>query len=340
MFLRLFTRRRLLVTRSVEPRRVRTRNIEDTPTSSPQESSTCRAYCSARQYNLPLAASLLAPSDYKVLSKDTRNFLHLRRNNSDLILLRDGCLVSWGSKDDTADKRILTKLKPAEIDSYEEGLGDGEEMSFVIAPSSNNGDSRVEPGMRGEQIVLPSGRGQSYAQLAFSHGLARSTQLGALEKHLDHYLSSIQTIPIHMMQGRDPPLTAREVMKKHGQLLHTRGLLNLHSDLVDSSPEFYWSRPELGKYFESISRVLDVPLRIRVLNQRLDHASSLIGLMQDHLNTRHGTRMEWIIIALIAVEVIFETVHYLDVLNYVNLVELLGNPYHQPPIQQPPEESI
>jgi uncharacterized Rmd1/YagE family protein len=32
--------------------------------------------------------------------------------------------------------------------------------------------------------------------------------------------------------------------------------------------------------------------------------------MTDHLNHRHGARMEWIIIALIAVEVVFECIHY------------------------------
>ncbi len=103
-----------------------------------------------------------------------------------------------------------------------------------------------------------------YAKLAFSHGIARSTQLGCLENHLDHYLKSIECIPDYMMRGKEPPFTAQDVMCKHGQLLHLRGLLNLHSDLVDSSPDLYWSRGDLAKYFESVSRTLDIIPRIRV----------------------------------------------------------------------------
>lgn len=46
--------------------------------------------------------------------------------------------------------------------------------------------------------------------------------------------------------------------------------------------------------------------------------------MQDHLNNKHGVRMEVIIIALIAVEVLFESVHYLDTLGWIDIQYSLG----------------
>ncbi|KAI3632409.1 hypothetical protein MIR68_009515 [Amoeboaphelidium protococcarum] len=169
-----------------------------------------------------------------------------------------------------------------------------------------------------------------YAKLAFSHGLAKSVQLGVLENHLSMYLERIEEIPKQMMKGMRPKLRSRQIITQHGQLLYLRGLLNLHSELVDNSPDFYWSRPDLAKHIEQISRILDISPRIRILNQRLDHASSLISLMQDDLNVKHGVRMEIIIIALIAVEVLFESVHYLDTLGWIDLQYLLGyQQYHQ-----------
>ena len=284
----------------------------------------CRAYCTARQYNLREASRLLQREfSITTSTEHSDDYLHLRhpqQSGIELFLLKDGCMVSWNSTR-TLDSDILNRIRSVEIGSFDTDLRDAEEMLFTHALQP------TEAGMRGENIYLPpmNSAELTYARLAFSHGLARSTQLGVLEKHLELYLESIEDIPLHMMRGQQPPLTAKQVMQKHGQLLYIRGLLNLHSDLVDSSPEFYWSRTDLAKYFESISRALDIPPRIRVLNQRLDHASSLVGLMQDHLNTRHGTRMEWIIIALIAVEVVFETVHYMDAMKYVDLFELIGN---------------
>lgn len=230
-------------------------------------------------------------------------------------------MVSWQATEEE-DETYLRALKSAEIGRYDDDLADVEEMNVLY-------DKDRPSGMLGEDIVIGAMQMKEsdvhFAKLAFSHGLARSTQLGVLEKYLSKYLASIEEIPIYMMKGRAPPLDAKDMMQKHGQLLFIRGLLNLHTDLVDHTPEFYWSRHDLAKYFESISRSLDIVPRIKVLNQRLDHADRLVELMNDHLSKKHGTRMEWIIIALIAVEVVFELVHYLNELNYVDLDGLLGN---------------
>lgn len=48
------------------------------------------------------------------------------------------------------------------------------------------------------------------------------------------------------------------------------------------------------------------------MNEKLDHCVELAELVSSHLNDNHHVRMEWMIIALIAVEVIFEVLHYLD----------------------------
>lgn len=192
-----------------------------------------------------------------------------------------------------------------------------------------------------EEIVIgasPDSTDNFYAKLAFSHGLARSTQLGVLENQLEKYLESMKDIPNYMMRGEEPPLNAKEVMKKHGQLLHIRGLLNLHSELVDNAPDLYWSRGDLAKFFEQISRTLDIGPRIRIVNQRLDHAARLIDLMKDRLTEQHGTRLELIIIALIAVEVGFQIIHYLNELRYVDLFDLIGNKSGKPWLSPSSEE--
>jgi uncharacterized Rmd1/YagE family protein len=165
-----------------------------------------------------------------------------------------------------------------------------------------------------------------YQKLAFSHGIARSTKLGTLENHMDAFLHSldIERIPKYMMRGQEPPLTAKQLLRKQGKLLQIRGMLNLHSGLLDSSPEVYWSRADLAKLFDSVSRTLDINPRIRVLNQRLDYATRLVDLNRDRMDQNHGTRMELIIIALIAVEVLFETIHYLNELGYIDLYGMLG----------------
>lgn len=162
--------------------------------------------------------------------------------------------------------------------------------------------------MKGEDIVLRNSSSTKTKQetflacLAFSHGLARSSQLAVLENHLEKYIDSIKNIPLYMIsKGKFPNLSRAAVTKKHGHLLHIRGLLNLHTDLVDALPDYYWSRTNSAQHFQSISRALDVVPRIRVLNQRLDYAAQLVSLMKDRQSELHGSKMEYIIIGKLIV---------------------------------------
>lgn len=83
----------------------------------------------------------------------------------------------------------------------------------------------------------------------------------------------------------------------------------MYSELTDSLPDLFWdSRHELGLegYYEAVGRALDVDVRIRQLNEKLDYASGIVEVLRERLSESHGLELEWIIIALIAVEVMFE----------------------------------
>ena len=296
-----------------------------------KEDVRCVARCTARRYDLERLALLLSNSKYgysmihsdyiyaqlQPAAADSSKYLQLPisadTSGGEVFFFRDGITVTWNTTDQDR-QNLMSLLKTVEIDSFSRELQDEEETLGVHDTSLDH--TRMD----GDTILLATSDPSETIlnKLALSHGLARSTQLGVLENHLVQYLNSIQHIPTYIRRGKRPPISQKEVMMKHGQLLYIRGLLNLHSDLVDT-PEFYWSRADLNKVFLSISRSLDVDLRIRILNQRLDHANQLLDLMRDHLGRQHGTRMEWIIIALIAVEVGFEIIHYLDKLEYIDL---------------------
>lgn len=147
------------------------------------------------------------------------------------------------------------------------------------------------------------------AKIAFSSGLARSTKLAVLESLLNEYLETTSTIPLLLSRGSRLPFTRSFILCKTGELLQFRAQLNLYSELTDSLPDLFWdSRHELGLegYYEAVGRALDVDVRIRQLNEKLDYASGIVEVLRERLSERHSLRLEWIIIALIAVEVGFE----------------------------------
>ena len=51
--------------------------------------------------------------------------------------------------------------------------------------------------------------------------------------------------------------------------------------------------------------------RIRTLNRKLDYAHQVVEVLRTELSEKHHTRLEQIIVYLIAIEVLFELVHFL-----------------------------
>lgn len=170
------------------------------------------------------------------------------------------------------------------------------------------------------------------AKIAFSSGLARSTKLAVLERLTDAYFASTRSIPTIMSRGTPLPFKRPWVLKrvgellgfdsrlpysrsfilrKTGELLSIRAQLNLYSELTDSLPDLFWdSKHELGLegYYDHVGKALDVGVRIKVLNEKMDYAQEIASVLRETLSERHNLRLEWGIILLIAIEVIFELV--------------------------------
>jgi uncharacterized Rmd1/YagE family protein len=148
------------------------------------------------------------------------------------------------------------------------------------------------------------------AKIAFSSGLARSTKLAVLETLLSAYQHSTREIP-NMLAAKHTrsPFTRSFILRKTGELLSIRAQLNLYSELTDSMPDLFWdSRHELGLggYYDDVGRALDVGVRIKVLNEKIGFAQEIASVLREQLSEKHGLRLEWAIIALIAVEVVLE----------------------------------
>ena len=111
------------------------------------------------------------------------------------------------------------------------------------------------------------------------------------------------------MGRKNLPFTRSFILRKTGELLSIRAQLNLYSELTDSMPDIFWdSRHELGlgEYYDQVGRALDVGVRIKVLNEKIGFAQEIASVLRESLSEKHGLRLEWAIIALIAVEVVLE----------------------------------
>lgn len=249
--------------------------------------------------------------------------------SGDLFVFPSGTIVAWAIPDNLLFGMVSQTLLPAAkhpLDNHEE-----EDLEYI------EDSNREHSSIKGDRIVLgtkpqPSkfadeseakaplipendpGQTQSrsldtvLAKIAFSSGLARSTKLAVLESLLGNYFESTKSIPAELSRGGRMPFSRSFISQKTGQLLSIRAQLNLYSELTDSLPDLFWdSRHELGLegYYDQVSKALDTNIRIKVLNEKMDYAQEIASVLRQHLSEVHGVRLEWIIIVLIAVEVVF-----------------------------------
>ncbi|KAI9775771.1 MAG: hypothetical protein M1839_000899 [Geoglossum umbratile] len=255
----------------------------------------------------------------------------------DVFIFPSGTVVAWSVPEALTSHLITKTLLPAAENAHLAQL-ETEDLEYLEDPSRENscvkgdviflGTKSQEPhtvtdiadgsaGGSKQQSDMgsapsPPQRGvvdTVLAKIAFSSGLARSTKLAVLESLLSNYFDSTRSIPTLLSGGSRLPFTRSFILRKTGQLLSVRAQLNLYSELTDSLPDIFWdSRHELGLegYYDQVGRALDVGVRIKTLNEKMDYAQEIASVLRERLSEKHGLVLEWMIIALITVEVGFE----------------------------------
>ena len=164
---------------------------------------------------------------------------------------------------------------------------------------SHNGDIMLAP------------NGATLEKYTFSNAIALSVKLGIWEASLEKFIDSIEFISEDLKCGRRLSVSQEEALRKHGELLALRHVINLSSDLLDT-PDFYWDREQLEELYSQMHAYFSISRRTRVMNEKINHCVELIDLLSSHLSDKHHVRLEWMIIVLIMVEVGFEILHYVE----------------------------
>lgn len=200
-----------------------------------------------------------------------------------------GVTVFWGFEE-KEELSILKEIKPFEVqpmEQYEKEL-----MTFSYGST---------PKIEEEEIILPDN--ELFSKLAVSHGLAQSLKLAIFEMAIQKTIDTTRNIPEQLAARGKIPLSKREIRKKMGELFIERSSVNLHTDILDV-PEFFWDHSEVEPLYIMIAKHLDLKTRLQILNQRLDTVHDLFEMLGNELNHQHSSKLEWIIIWLIVIEVL------------------------------------
>ncbi|KAH8643874.1 hypothetical protein IG631_01338 [Alternaria alternata] len=316
------------------------------------ETKTVTAYCAAETYDITAAARLVKAQGYELDPFQTGLYpqvIHIQTSErpsevkdfqqGDIFIFPSGTVVTWNVREREALK-LVNQVLPAAAEGSHLELLETEDLDYLEDPSKETSEvvgdtivlgTKAEPvsdnptSSQPDESTNPTDQRHEVdtvlAKIAFSSGLARSTKLAVLETLLSAYQNSTRDIPAMLASSktishrRSAPFTRSFILRKTGELLSLRAQLNLYSELTDSMPDIFWdSRHELGlgEYYDQVGRALDVGVRIKVLNEKIGFAQEIASVLREQLSEKHGLRLEWAIIALIAVEVVLEFYRHWD----------------------------
>lgn len=151
-------------------------------------------------------------------------------------------------------------------------------------------------------------------KLAVAHGLAQSVKLMEFEDQARRTIEETRYIPENIARYGRANLRRKAIAKLRGMLYIVRSDIHLHFDLLDT-PEFFWEHPEWQETYRNISNYLEMEQRTRLLNDKLNIIQQLLTMLAEEQNHKHSSTLEWIIIWLIAVEIVIFLAH--DILHLV-----------------------
>ncbi|KAK5149391.1 hypothetical protein LTR04_007101, partial [Oleoguttula sp. CCFEE 6159] len=299
------------------------------------ETKKITAYCAAEQYDIVSVARLVKADGYELDPCDTKLYpqvVHIQtpkslsqspdsteeklRGPGDVFIFPSGTVVAWNVSERVALNIVTKILAPAAENPHPDTM-EAEDLEYIEDADKESSEiigDTIVLGTKTETRAQRHDAAAVLAQIAFSSALARSTKLGVLENLLAAYFASTRSIPTLLSRGPRLPFTRAFILRKTGLLLSIRSQLNLYSELTDSLPDLFWDSPHalgLERYYEQAGRALDVGVRIRVLNAKLDYAQEIAAVLRERLSEGHRLLLEWLIIGLISVEVGFEILRLL-----------------------------
>ncbi len=252
----------------------------------------CTAQCLANVFEFD-ALRLILEQRYRMMVY--LDVIHIEHANWEAFIFPYGVFVGWGMGYDD-EQHLLTELGVFAVNPHKSTFID----RFTFAESENS--TRIH----NDHIELSTSATRD--KLAVSHGLAQSVKLMEFENHAQRTIEETAYIPENIAKYGRANLGRKAIAKLRGILYLVRSDIHLHFDLLDT-PEFFWEYPELQDIYHSIANYLEIEQRTRLLTDKLDIIQQLLTMLAEEQNHKHSSTLEWIIIWLIAVEIVVFFVH-------------------------------
>jgi uncharacterized Rmd1/YagE family protein len=132
----------------------------------------------------------------------------------------------------------------------------------------------------------------------------QSVALDRFELEVTEALKRFDPVVTELRESGRLALRQAEVMRAIGFGLSVRSAVLANLTLFDKPPEA-WESETLSRLNSMLYAQFDLDERLAAINQKLEYFADVNSTIMDVLNNRKSQRLEWIIIILIFVEIVF-----------------------------------
>lgn len=251
--------------------------------------STIRALCIAERFQFDALYEYLSRQSH---AARIRNVIVLSPDEGVRAFLFDYGVCVLFQYDYESEKRLidqLLKFATNPLESYVE-----EDLEYQLSATE---------GVRIRNDMIDVDDLSELTCLSLSHALAQSTKLAFFEASIEETIKKTKYIPETLAKKGTIALSRTKLARERGRVYLEKSHIILQFNLLDT-PEFIWEYPELEHYYLALSRYLEISPRATVLKNRLEVIQELLEMMADEQKHSHSSMLEWVIIVLIAIEIV------------------------------------
>lgn len=218
-----------------------------------------------------------------------RDAIHLLLPGGEVWVFDYGVMVFWAIDEDER----MALLHRLHIDLNSIGPDDQEHFRFTI----------LSPELRISQDNIAIPDDHVLSRLAVSHALAQSLKLNEYESQAQQTIQNYAHLPQTLAETGKIRLSRKQIARIRGNLFSTKSDIILHYELLDT-PNFFWEYPEYEGIYNVAARYLEIHPRVDILSKKLNTIHELFEMLADEQKHQHSAFLEWIIIILIAFEIL------------------------------------
>jgi uncharacterized Rmd1/YagE family protein len=200
---------------------------------------------------------------------------------------------------------VFINMTPVEEETIIRGLSER-----IIAPLEDRETETARLVVKPEEDEAVSASGALQIKsadrdrlLLVAEALAMSVALGYDERRIAAAFDRIDAVAQTLQRGQLPRSPLGTLLEQIGQALTLQQRLAGRVDL-DEKPDVLWDHPELERFWARLVDEYDLPQRGRAIARKLEVIRGTADTITDLMATRTSHRLEWYIIALIAVDIV------------------------------------